>query len=58
MMKESEEEFQLDKPMSGMPIIQKYQKPVENSKPSSSGRRFSRDNYHNRKPYNRTRPRR
>ncbi|XP_001604239.2 probable RNA-binding protein 18 [Nasonia vitripennis] len=57
MMKESEEEFQLNKPLEGAPLIYQYQKP-ESNKPSTS-RHYGRGSYHNnRKPYSRTRPRR
>ncbi|KAL7298497.1 hypothetical protein TKK_0008277 [Trichogramma kaykai] len=57
MMEESEEEFNLNKPLTGTPVIQQYQK-ADNSKPSTSMRHHSRDNYHNRKPYSRGRSRR
>jgi hypothetical protein len=58
LMKESEEEFQLNKPLDGTPLIYQYQKP-ENNKPSTSVRHYNRGSYHNtRKPYSRTRPRR
>lgn len=58
LMKESEEEFELNKPLNGSPIIHLYQKP-ENPKPSTSTRYHNRSNYyHNNKPYNRHKPRR
>ncbi|KAJ8673381.1 hypothetical protein QAD02_004643 [Eretmocerus hayati] len=58
LMKESEEEFQLNKPLAGAPLIQQYQKP-ESDKPSTSSRYHHRNTHHNsRKPYNRPRPRR
>ncbi|XP_058790112.1 probable RNA-binding protein 18 isoform X3 [Phymastichus coffea] len=58
LMKDSKEEFQLNKPLEGPSIIHQYIKP-ESSKPSTSVRHFTRGNYHNnRKPYSRTRPRR
>ncbi|XP_012239998.1 probable RNA-binding protein 18 isoform X4 [Bombus impatiens] len=58
LMKESEEEFELNKPLNGSPVIQLYQKP-ENPKPSTSTRYHNRSNhYHNIKPYNRHKPRR
>ncbi|XP_060813406.1 probable RNA-binding protein 18 isoform X2 [Bombus pascuorum] len=58
LMKESKEEFELNKPLNGSPVIQLYQKP-ENPKPSTSSRYHNRSNhYHNNKPYNRHKPRR
>ncbi|XP_036145827.1 probable RNA-binding protein 18 isoform X1 [Monomorium pharaonis] len=58
LMKESEEEFELNKPLEGSPIIQLYQKP-ENQKPSTSTRYYSRGNhYHHNKPYSRHKSRR
>lgn len=58
LMKESEEEFELNKPLEGSPIIQLYQK-VENQKPSTSTRYHSRGScYHHNKPYSRHKPRR
>lgn len=58
LMKESEEEFELNKPLNGSPVIQLYQKP-EIQKPSTSTRYHSRGtHYHNSKPYNRQKPRR
>ncbi|CAL7939354.1 putative RNA-binding protein 18 [Xylocopa sonorina] len=58
LMKESEEEFELNKPLNGSPIIHLYQKP-ENPKPSTSARYHNRSShYHNNKPYNRQKPRR
>ncbi|XP_015436102.1 PREDICTED: probable RNA-binding protein 18 [Dufourea novaeangliae] len=57
LMKESEEEFELNKPLNGSPIIQLYQKP-ENPKPSTSTRYHNRNHHHNNKPYNRYKPRR
>ncbi|XP_076682492.1 uncharacterized protein LOC143376253 isoform X3 [Andrena cerasifolii] len=56
LMNESEEEFELNKPLNGSPIIQLYQKP-ENPKPSTSTR-YNRNHYHSNKPYNRYKPRR
>ncbi|OAD58002.1 putative RNA-binding protein 18 [Eufriesea mexicana] len=58
LMKESEEEFELNKPLNGSPIIHMYQKP-ENPKPSTSTRYHNRSShYHSNKPYNRHKPRR
>ncbi|XP_043514566.1 probable RNA-binding protein 18 isoform X1 [Frieseomelitta varia] len=58
LMKESEEEFELNKPLNGSPVIHLYQKP-ENPKPSTSTRYHNRSgHYHNNKPYNRHKPRR
>lgn len=58
LMKESEEEFELNKPLEGSPIIQLYQK-AENQKPSTSTRYHNRGNYHHyNKPYSRHKPRR
>lgn len=58
LMKESEEEFELNKPLEGSPIIHLYQK-AENQKPSTSTRYHSRGNYyHHNKPYSRHKPRR
>lgn len=57
LMKESEEEFELNKPLNGSPVIHLYQKP-ENPKPSTSTRYHNRNHYHNNKPYNRYKPRR
>ncbi|XP_076283298.1 putative RNA-binding protein 18 [Lasioglossum baleicum] len=57
LMKESEEEFELNKPLNGSPVIHLYQKP-ENSKPSTSARYHNRSHHHNNKPYNRYKPRR
>ncbi|XP_076237853.1 putative RNA-binding protein 18 [Calliopsis andreniformis] len=57
LMKESEEEFELNKPLNGSPIIHLYQK-TENPKPSTSTRYHNRNHYHNNKPYNRYKPRR
>ncbi|XP_035731876.1 probable RNA-binding protein 18 [Vespa mandarinia] len=58
LMKESEEEFELNKPLDGSPIIHLYQR-TENQKPSTSTRHHNRGNHHhNNKPYNRYKPRR
>lgn len=57
LMKESEEEFELNKPLNGSPVIHLYQK-AENPKPSTSARYHNRNHYHNNKPYNRYKPRR
>ncbi|XP_076657511.1 putative RNA-binding protein 18 [Halictus rubicundus] len=57
LMKESEEEFELNKPLNGSPVIHLYQKP-ENPKPSTSARYHNRSHHHNNKPYNRYKPRR
>ncbi|XP_020285638.1 probable RNA-binding protein 18 [Pseudomyrmex gracilis] len=58
LMKESEEEFELNKPLEGSPIIHLYQK-AENQKPSTSTRYHNRGNYHHyNKPYSRHKPRR
>lgn len=60
MMNESEEEFELDKPLVGGPLIQQYQR-TENVKPSTSNRYNNHrggGRYQNNKPYNRSRPRR
>lgn len=57
LMKESKEEFELNKPLDGSPIIHLYQK-AEIKKPSTSTR-YNRGNYHhNHKPYNRHKQRR
>lgn len=60
MMNDTEEEFELNKPLVGTPIVQQYQR-AENMKPSTSNRyshnhRGSR--YHSNKPYSRPRQRR
>lgn len=56
MMKESQEEFELNKPLEGVPIIKQYQK-VDNLKPSTSLRcnhtSVSRHHSHHKKPYTR-----
>ncbi|XP_011348243.1 probable RNA-binding protein 18 [Ooceraea biroi] len=59
MMKESKEEFELNKPLEGSPIVQLYQK-AENQKPSTSTRHYGRAShyYHHNKPYTRHKPRR
>ncbi|XP_024873674.1 probable RNA-binding protein 18 isoform X2 [Temnothorax curvispinosus] len=57
LMKESQEEFELNKPLEGSPIIHLYQK-AENQKPSTSTRYHSRGSYHHNKPYSRHKPRR
>nr|XP_033333296.1 probable RNA-binding protein 18 isoform X1 [Megalopta genalis]XP_033333297.1 probable RNA-binding protein 18 isoform X1 [Megalopta genalis] len=57
LMKESEEEFELNKPLNASPVIHLYQKP-ENPKPSTSTRYHNRNHHHNNKPYNRYKPRR
>ncbi|XP_014210298.1 probable RNA-binding protein 18 [Copidosoma floridanum] len=57
MMKESEEEFQLNKPLEGSSVVYQYQK-QDNNKPATSTRHHSRGSYHHKKPYSRTRPRR
>ncbi|XP_011881562.1 PREDICTED: probable RNA-binding protein 18 isoform X2 [Vollenhovia emeryi] len=59
LMKESQEEFELNKPLEGSPIVHLYQK-AENQKPStSSTRHHSRGSlYHHNKPYSRHKPRR
>ncbi|KAF7406089.1 hypothetical protein HZH68_005458 [Vespula germanica] len=58
LMKESEEEFELNKPLDGSPIIHLYQR-TENQKPSTSTRHHNWGNHHhNNKPYNRYKPRR
>ncbi|XP_034184446.1 putative RNA-binding protein 18 [Osmia lignaria lignaria] len=58
LMKESEEEFELNKPLNGSPVIHLYQK-SETPKPSTSTRYHNRSgHYHNNKPYNRHKPRR
>ncbi|XP_051168117.1 probable RNA-binding protein 18 [Leptopilina boulardi] len=59
MMRESPEEFELNKPLVGTPMIQQYVK-SDNQKPSTSTRyRHNHgSNYQNRKPYNRAKPKR
>ncbi|XP_011135974.1 probable RNA-binding protein 18 [Harpegnathos saltator] len=57
LMRESEEEFELNKPLEGSPVIHLYQR-AENQKPSTSTRYHSRGSYHNSKPYNRHKSRR
>ncbi|XP_015118818.1 probable RNA-binding protein 18 [Diachasma alloeum] len=61
LMNEVEEEFELNKPLEGTPVIQQYQKP-EVQKPSSSSRHHTHHHYHHRhhhsRPYSRTRSRR
>ncbi|XP_043275223.1 probable RNA-binding protein 18 [Venturia canescens] len=61
MMNESEEEFELNKPLDDAPpLIYQYQRP-ETQIPSSSARHnHLRNNrhYHSSRPYNRSRPRR
>ncbi|XP_046469204.1 probable RNA-binding protein 18 [Neodiprion pinetum] len=59
MMNESEEEFELNKPLVGTPILQQYQSP-ENIKPSTSNRYHNHrgSRYQSNKPYSRPRPRR
>ncbi|KAK0094168.1 hypothetical protein PV326_011667 [Microctonus aethiopoides] len=56
LMKECEEEFELNKPLEGTPIIQQYQKP-EIQKPSSSTRQYHH-RHHQSRPYSRAKPRR
>ncbi|KAG7205583.1 hypothetical protein KM043_007554 [Ampulex compressa] len=58
LMNESEEEFELNKPLNGSPVINLYQR-AENQKPSTSMRYYNRGgHYHNSKPYGRYKPRR
>ncbi|KAL6255832.1 hypothetical protein P5V15_013075 [Pogonomyrmex californicus] len=57
LMKESEEEFELNKPLEGSPILHLYQK-TENQKPSTSTRYNNRGSYHHNKPYSRHKLRR
>ncbi|XP_012262591.2 probable RNA-binding protein 18 isoform X2 [Athalia rosae] len=59
MMNESEEEFELNKPLVGASIVQQYQRP-ESVKPSTSNRCHNHRGarYQSNKPYNRSRPRR
>ncbi|XP_012272699.1 probable RNA-binding protein 18 [Orussus abietinus] len=59
MMKESEEEFELNKPLDGVPIIHQYQKP-DSQKASTSARYHyqSRGSRYNQRPYSRPRSRR
>ncbi|CAG5108606.1 Similar to rbm18: Probable RNA-binding protein 18 (Danio rerio) [Cotesia congregata] len=56
LMKECEEEFELNKPLVGNPIIRQYQKP-ETPKPSSSSKHYLHRHHQNR-PYSRSKPRR
>ncbi|XP_066603421.1 probable RNA-binding protein 18 isoform X2 [Prorops nasuta] len=62
LMKECQEEFELNKPLEGAPIIQMYQKSSNqkssNQKPSSSARSYNRGNHRNSKPYSRHNARR
>jgi hypothetical protein len=58
LMKESKEEFELNKPLEGSSIVQLYQR-AENQKPSTSTRCHSRGSYyHQNKPYTRHKSRR
>ncbi|XP_015591750.1 probable RNA-binding protein 18 isoform X2 [Cephus cinctus] len=59
LMNESEEEFELNKPLDGTPIIQQYQRP-EIQKPSTSTRYHHNrgGRFQNNKPYTRSKPRR
>lgn len=55
LMKECDEEFELNKPLEGNPALQQLQKP-EIQKPSTSNRRYH--NRHQSRPYSRSKPRR
>ncbi|XP_008545552.1 probable RNA-binding protein 18 [Microplitis demolitor] len=56
LMKECEEEFELNKPLVGNSVIQQYQK-TEAPKPSSSSKHYLHRHHHTR-PYSRSKPRR
>ncbi|XP_034950601.1 probable RNA-binding protein 18 [Chelonus insularis] len=56
LMRECEDEFELNKPLNGVPVIQQYQKP-EVQKPSSSTKHHLY-RHHQSRPYSRSKPRR
>ncbi|XP_033226572.1 probable RNA-binding protein 18 [Belonocnema kinseyi] len=59
MMRESEEEFELNKPLVGTSVLQQYMR-QDHQKPSTSARFRSNygSHYQNKKPYTRSKPRR